>query len=361
MGFFAAVLMSQWVVVILPILAVLLQVLVYKEIIAVRYHAVKEKNLTLFRTLNWFFLLIVMFYFYAKPAVKFLWVTSWISQSAYKMFFHYHLWISFCLYVIGFCWFIISLKPKMYKYQFTQLAWTALSLLIVVFQCASFIYNFQNGIFWVVFPACMIIINDITAYFWGVAFGRKFIKANLTSLSPNKTWEGFLGALFTTVVLSIPMCYWFMQSHRFICPHWGFEIDSCVPIGVWMETEHVVPDLLVNLGLPEILVFPSIYIHAVCLAVFASLIAPFGGFFASGMKRAYNIKDFNNVFPGHGGFYDRFDCQLIMTLCTHVHFRTFVQMSPMTVPQIMTLVSLLSLGEQQQLLTQLQHHLSNTI
>lgn len=64
------------------------------------------------------------------------------------------------------------------------------------------IYCFR---FRVVFPACLIIINDITAYFWGVALGRKIIKAKLTTLSPNKTWEGFIGALFTTVVLSIPV------------------------------------------------------------------------------------------------------------------------------------------------------------
>lgn len=33
-------------------------------------------------------------------------------------------------------------------------------------------------------------------------------------------------------------------------------------------------------------------LHAVVMAGFASLFAPFGGFFASGFKRAFNIKDF---------------------------------------------------------------------
>lgn len=48
------------------------------------------------------------------------------------------------------------------------------------------------------------------------------------------------------------------------------------------------------------------------MSLFASLIAPFGGFFASGIKRAIKIKDFGDVIPGHGGLIDRFDCQLIM-------------------------------------------------
>lgn len=42
--------------------------------------------------------------------------------------------------------------------------------------------------------------------------------------------------------------------------------------------------------------------------LFASLIAPFGGFFASGLKRALQIKDFSNLIPGHGGVTDRLDC-----------------------------------------------------
>ena len=41
------------------------------------------------------------------------------------------------------------------------------------------------------------------------------------------------------------------------------------------------------------------------LSIFASTIGPFGGFFASGFKRAFKIKDFGDTIPGHGGFMDR--------------------------------------------------------
>ena len=47
------------------------------------------------------------------------------------------------------------------------------------------------------------------------------------------------------------------------------------------------------------------------MAIFASLVAPFGGFFASGFKRAFNIKDFGHSIPGHGGMTDRMDCQCV--------------------------------------------------
>jgi phosphatidate cytidylyltransferase len=48
------------------------------------------------------------------------------------------------------------------------------------------------------------------------------------------------------------------------------------------------------------------------MATFASLVAPFGGFFASGFKRAFNIKDFGDSIPGHGGVTDRMDCQCVV-------------------------------------------------
>ena len=41
-------------------------------------------------------------------------------------------------------------------------------------------------------------------------------------------------------------------------------------------------------------------LHSVVMGLFASTIAPFGGFLASGFKRAFKIKDFSSILPGHG-------------------------------------------------------------
>jgi len=61
-----------------------------------------------------------------------------------------------------------------------------------------------------------------------------------------------------------------------------------------------------------IIPFVNMHFHTISLGIFASLLAPLGGLFASGFKRALKIKDFANVIPGHGGITDRMDCQILM-------------------------------------------------
>lgn len=67
------------------------------------------------------------------------------------------------------------------------------------------------------------------------------------------------------------------------------------------------------------------YVHEFFIALFASLVAPFGGFFASAIKRAYGKKDFASLIPGHGGLMDRFDCQFLMMYFVSVYYNTFVK------------------------------------
>ena len=49
-----------------------------------------------------------------------------------------------------------------------------------------------------VFPAILVVVNDIFAYIFGKSFG----KTRLIELSPKKTVEGFIGGLFSTLIAS---------------------------------------------------------------------------------------------------------------------------------------------------------------
>lgn len=68
----------------------------------------------------------------------------------------------------------------------------------------------------------------------------------------------------------------------------------------------------------------TMQLHSLVIASFASLIAPFGGFFASGLKRTFKIKDFGDSIPGHGGMTDRMDCQFTMGFFSYIYYHTFI-------------------------------------
>lgn len=84
----------------------------------------------------------------------------------------------------------------------------------------------------------------------------------------------------------------------------------------------------------EVAIMP-IQWHALALGLFASIIAPFGGFFASGFKRAFKFKDFGDSIPGHGGFTDRMDCQMVMAVFAYIYYQSFVMVQDLSVETIM--------------------------
>lgn len=55
--------------------------------------------------------------------------------------------------------------------------------------------------FWV--PISLVIVNDVAAYVCGMLFGRH----QLIKLSPKKTVEGFVGALFVTMIFAYFVSY----------------------------------------------------------------------------------------------------------------------------------------------------------
>jgi len=363
-GVFFCIVSTNHIVV--SLFVVVLQTIVFKEVIAVRYREAKEKNLWGFRTIHWLLLIATDFYIYGDLLLHMS--RRIIAWQTLDYLHRYHLAIAFGVYLIAFTGFVVSLKKDYYKYQISQLAWTIMTLIVFVGQSQFVISNIFHGLIWFMMPACLIICNDVMAYACGMMFGKRFIKRPLTSLSPNKSWEGFVGAFFWTLLFAFMLSWFLSQYQWFICPKEisheqdVFEVGpnhlNCVRQPIFTYTDYSLPSPFVALlhaigsSRNSIQLMP-IQLHSLVFAFFASFVAPFGGFFASAMKRAYGIKDFGTLFPGHGGMTDRMDCQFLMGFFTFVYYNTLVRLPSTDVAMILYAASQLTAEDQLRVFEQL--------
>lgn len=272
----------------------------FHEIITIGYIVYKSHNLPRFRTLSWFFLFTSNYWLYGESLIHhfgFLMNKNNFLQPLVT----YHRMISFLLYTSGFVGFVLSLKKTYYLKQFTLFGYTHITLMILVTSSHQMIQNICEGMIWFLFPVALITCNDIMAYVFGFFFGR----TPLTILSPKKTWEGFIGGGISTLIFGFIFAGILCQYQFFVCPmaydeQLGGLAMSCTPIQLFQKTTYsmTIPFSFFKRTLD---LYPF-QLHSLVLSLFASSIGPFGGFFASGFKRAFRIKDFADTIPGHGGF-----------------------------------------------------------
>jgi len=65
--------------------------------------------------------------------------------------------ITFVLYCILFVSSILTLRQGIIKYQLSHYMWSIVTVCLVVFQCKFFGANILNGIFWFMFPICLVV------------------------------------------------------------------------------------------------------------------------------------------------------------------------------------------------------------
>lgn len=165
-------------------------------------------------------------------------------------------------------------KKKSLNIFWPQL-YISVPMLLFTFIPSSFtglpIYNVSLPIFLMV----LVWSSDSWAYVAGKLFGKHKLAP---SISPGKTWEGFIGG----TILSGLTGYFFVQF--FLAKNGGLlGSDSYHPFG---------------------------QISGCILGALVSIFGTMGDLFESSLKRKAGVKDSGNVLPGHGGMLDRFDAFL---------------------------------------------------
>ncbi|EEP78413.1 phosphatidate cytidylyltransferase [Uncinocarpus reesii 1704] len=298
-----------------------IQIISFKEVIAIANVPSRAKNLRFTKALNWYFLATTMYFLYGESVIYYFKHILLVDRVLLPLATH-HRFLSFMLYLIGFVFFVGSLQKGHYKFQFTQFAWTHMALFLIVVQAHFIMNNIFEGMIWFFLPVSLVITNDIFAYVCGITFGR----TQLIKISPKKTVEGFVGAWICTIIFGFVMTNILLKYKYFTCP--VNDLGSNVLTGLECNLNPVFQAQPYRLPhwthVNRTFYIAPMQFHILMFATFASLIAPFGGFFASGLKRTFKIKDFGESIPGHGGITDRMDCQFIMGFFSYMYYHSFI-------------------------------------
>jgi phosphatidate cytidylyltransferase len=157
------------------------------------------------------------------------------------------------------------------KYQAAQVMATFFGVFYVAVML-SFVYRIRmldNGLYLAFLVFLCSWGCDTCAYCVGKLIGKHKMSPKL---SPKKSVEGAVGGVAGAALLTALYCFIFRAS--------------------------------MGLGSREIALLAVI-------AAIAGLISMVGDLTASAIKRNYDIKDYGNLIPGHGGILDRFDSMII--------------------------------------------------
>ena len=153
------------------------------------------------------------------------------------------------------------------KYDYRDSIWLMIMTLLIGLLFNSLIRIRFIGLEYTIYCLLIAIATDTFAYIGGRLFGKKKLSP---TISPNKTYAGsVVGSIVGTIIASV--YYYYIIGNAQI----------------------------------EVIILLSFVLTILCQC---------GDLFFSSIKRYYNVKDYSDLIPGHGGILDRLDSTLFVVI-----------------------------------------------
>ena len=151
-------------------------------------------------------------------------------------------------------------------------------------EVSLFNITFKQGLYFLLFIFFVIMLTDVSAYFFGVRYGKHKL---CPVISPKKTVEGAVAGLIAAIIT-------------------GLIIGKLIGISLY---------------------------HSFVLALITTVMAQLGDLSESLIKRDAGVKDSGHSLPGHGGFLDRADSYLFSVPVAYYYIKFFI-ISGLSFPMI---------------------------
>ena len=205
-----------------------------------------EKTIPLFRTLQWAWFGVAIFYCYSDFVMNLIQEdednhATLVRTGSLQIVSL----ATFGMYAGVFVLSIVTLQKDHIKFQINQLTWTLCIIVMTVGQLKYIMHNLFNGMIWFALPILLVVVNDIMAYVCGMTCGKKFIERPFLALSPNKTWEGFIGGGICTMCIAWFLAGLLAKFTWMTCPApitlWS-DVLACEPDPLYVYGHHTIPD-----------------------------------------------------------------------------------------------------------------------